>query len=141
MIDVVCRIAIARPPGTVAAFMFDAANDPAWIGGVRRVEPARPGPPALGLRVGRAGAFLGKRIAWTTEIVELVPGARLRLALAEGPFRGTVTYEIAPDGAGAAVSIRNAGSAKGLPDFLAAPMVRLGVRGDLKRLKRVLEAA
>ena len=141
MFDVTCRILIARPPDGVARIMFDAAHDPAWIGGVKTVAPPRPGPPALGQRVGRAGAFLGKRIAWTTEIVAHVPNAALQLRITDGPFAGDVHYAIAAAPGGSDVSIRNVGRAKGMPDWLARPMVRRGVNADLARLKRLVERA
>lgn len=141
MFDVTCRIVIARPPEAVARIMFDAAHDPAWIGGVKHVEPPRPGPPALGMRVGRAGAFLGKRIAWTTEIVAHEPNAALQLRITEGPFAGDVFYAVAAVAGGSEASIRNVGRAKGMPDWLARPMVRRGVNADLRRLKRLVEGA
>lgn len=47
-LDVLASIEIARPPESVAAYQFDAANDPAWIGGVHRAERLTEGPTSTG---------------------------------------------------------------------------------------------
>ena len=60
-LDVVAASRIERPPDAVAAYGFDPANDPHWIGGVREVERLTSGALAVGSRVRRLGSFLGRR--------------------------------------------------------------------------------
>jgi uncharacterized protein YndB with AHSA1/START domain len=137
--DVTVETVIAAPPAAVARVMFDAANDPAWIGGVRAVE-APSAPVAPGLRVRRHGGFLGRKFSWVTEVAGFEPDRRLDMAFVEGPFTGGVAYAVEADPAGSRVSVRNRATAKvELPGM--AWMVRASVAADLKRLKALVEAA
>jgi hypothetical protein len=44
--------------------------------------------------------FLGRRLAYTYEVVELVPGRRLVMRTAQGPFPMETTYTGEPEGTG-----------------------------------------
>ena len=141
-LDVLARIDIARPPEAVAAFEFDAANDPAWIGGVRTAEKLTDGPIGVGSRVRRVGSFLGRPIEWVMDVVEFVPAHRLAMHAVKSPFPMDVTYELAPSGAGTQATIRIRGQARGMYGVLGPltpMMVRRSVQSDLGRLKRAIE--
>jgi uncharacterized protein YndB with AHSA1/START domain len=131
--DVLVQRRLAAPPSAVARTMFEPENDPGWIGGAKAVQRLTPGPLALGSRVRRDGGFLGRKFSWVTEVVDLLPERRLAMRFVEGPMKGGVTYEIAPDDGGSQVSIRNHGGAS-----LAFPglgwMLRRSVAKDLERL-------
>ena len=88
--------------------------------------------------------FLGRRLAYTDEIRELVPGERLVMHTAQGPFPMETTYAWADAGDGATVmTLRNRGEPAGFKRS-AAPMMaramRRANRKDLARLKQILEA-
>jgi hypothetical protein len=146
-LDVLATTEIARPPGAVAAYQFDPANDPTWIGGVTSAErltdgPMTAGPMTAGSRVRRVGGFLGRPIEWVMDVVELVPDRRMAMHAVRSPFPMDVTYELAPVGDGTRASIRIRGEARGVYGLLGplTPfMVRRSVQSDLGRLKRVLE--
>lgn len=141
-LDVLAAIDIARPPEAVAAYEFDAANDPTWIGGVRTAEHLTDGPIGLGSRVRRVGSFLGRPIEWVMDIVEYEPGRRLAMHAVKSPFPMDVTYELAPSGAGTHATIRIRGEASGVYGFLGPltpMMVRRSVQSDLGRLRRAIE--
>jgi hypothetical protein len=145
-LDVVASSRIDRPPEAVAAYEFDPANDPHWIGGVREVERLTGGALAVGSRVRRLGSFLGRRIEWVMDVVDLEPGRRLQMHGVKSPFPMDVTYELAPARGGGATdaSIRIRGEARGMYGLLGPltpVMVRRSVQGDLKRLKRAVEHA
>ena len=98
-VDVETEIEIARParprsPRTRA----DPDNATAWYENIESVEWKTPPPLAVGSRMASSPAFLGRRLAYTYEIVELVPGERLVMRTAEGPFpmETTYTWEDAP---------------------------------------------
>jgi Polyketide cyclase / dehydrase and lipid transport len=143
-LDVRAQIDIARPPQAVAAYEFDPANDPTWIGGVRTAEQLTKGPIGVGSRVRRMGSFLGRPIEWVMDVVELVPDRRLAMHAIRSPFPMDVTYELTPAGDRTRATIRIQGEARGMYGLLGplTPiMVRRSVQSDLERLKRALEAS
>jgi hypothetical protein len=88
--------------------------------------------------------FLGRRLAYTYEVVELVPGERLVMRTAQGPFPMETTYTWQPAGDGATrMTLRNRGEPSGFSKlaapFMAAAMRRAN-RKDLAELRRILES-
>ena len=141
-LDVHASVDIARPPEAVAAYEFDPANDPSWIGGVGKSQQLTDGAIAVGSRVRRLGGFLGRPIEWVMDVVELVPARRLAMHAVSSPFPMDVTYELAPSAVGTRASIRIQGEARGIYGLLGplTPMlVRRSVQSDLGRLKHAVE--
>jgi len=143
-VDVSTEITIARPVAAVAGYAADPANAPEWYENIDSVEWRTAPPLALGSRVAFVARFLGRTLAYTYEIVELVRGERLVMRTAEGPFPMETTYTWAAAGQEATrMALRNRGRPRGVLR-IAAPVVRLGVRranrADLRRLKALLEA-
>ena len=88
--------------------------------------------------------FLGRTMRYTYEVVELVPGERLVMRTAQGPFPMETTYTWAPQSDGSTrMVLRNrgepAGFSKAVAPFMAMAMRRAN-RKDLANLRRVLEA-
>jgi uncharacterized membrane protein len=141
--DVTVETEIARPREEVAAYVADWRNDPTWIGALRDVRLETDGPVGVGSRVARVASFLGRRIEYVNEVVDYEPGRRLLMRSVKAPFPMTVLYEFEDAGGGTRVRIRAGGDASGFYR-LAAPLldraVARGIRGDLARLKTVLEA-
>jgi uncharacterized membrane protein len=143
-VDVSTSIAIARPPAEVAAYAADPTNAPAWYANIKSVEWETPPPLRIGSRVAFVAQFLGRRLAYTYEIVELVAGRRLVMRTAQGPFpmETTYTWEATPDG-GTRMTLRNRGTPAGFSRIVApfmASAVRRATVKDLARLKALLEA-
>jgi uncharacterized membrane protein len=143
-VDVETTIEIARPRPEVAAFAADPDNVSAWYRRISRVDWLTERPLQVGTRLAFAAEFLGRRMAYTYEVVVHEPGERLVMRTADGPFPMETTYVWA-DGAGGAtvMALRNRGRPAGF-SAIAAPMmaaaVRRANRGDLRRLKAVLES-
>jgi uncharacterized membrane protein len=142
-VDVATHIEIARPRAEVAAYAADLDHTTAWYQNIRAVEWQTPRPLAIGSRVVFVARFLGRRLAYTYEIRELVPGERLVMSTAQGPFPMETTYTWSDAGEGRTrMTLRNRGEPAGF-SRLAAPFmasaVRRANRKDLRRLKQVLE--
>ena len=142
-VDVETTIEIARPRAEVAAFAADPDNVHAWYKNIKRVEWLTERPLQVGTRLAFAAEFLGRRMAYTYEVVEHVPGERLVMRTADGPFPMETTYTWVDGPAGSTVmALRNRGEPAGF-SAIASPMMAAGIRrnnrSDLQRLKQVLD--
>jgi uncharacterized protein YndB with AHSA1/START domain len=142
-LDVQTEIEITRPRGEVADYASDPDNATAWYENIEAVEWKSAKPLAVGSRIAFVARFLGRRIAYTYEVKELVPGERLVMSTAQGPFPMETTYtwqDAAPGGT--KMTLRNRGEPAGFSRVvgpLMAPAVRRANRKDLARLKAILE--
>lgn len=143
-VDVLTETTVGRPVEVVASYAADPTNAPEWYANIESVEWETEPPVAVGSRVAFAARFLGRRLAYTYEITELVPGERLVMRTAEGPFPMETTYTWAPTGDGAThMTLRNRGEPAGFSKLVApfmAPAMRRANRKDLAALRAVLEA-
>ena len=143
-VDIVTEIEIGRPRSEVAAFVSDPDNATAWYENIESVEWVTSPPLVEGAQIAFVARFLGRRLAYTYEIVDLVPGERLTMRTAEGPFPMETTYTWRDaHGGGTRMTLRNRGEPVGLTK-VAAPMMagamRRANRQDLARLKELLES-
>ena len=144
-VDVRTQIEIARPRSEVAAFASDIDNTKRWYENITSVDWETPRPLTIGSRIAFVAEFLGRRLVYTYEVRELVPGERLVMRTAQGPFPMETTYAWADAGKGATLmTLRNRGEPAGFKR-IGAPMMaramRRANRKDLVRLKQILEAA
>jgi hypothetical protein len=142
-VDVLTETVIARPRAEVAAFAGDPTNAPVWYVNIDSVEWKTEPPVRVGSRMAFVARFLGRRLAYTYEVVELDPGARLVMRTAEGPFPMETTYTWEDAGAGATrMTLRNRGEPSGFGKLVAPLMARAMRRAtakDLAKLKEILE--
>ena len=142
-VDVLSETLIDRPRAEVAAYAGDPDNAPEWYVNIKSVEWQTPPPLVVGSRLAFVAHFLGRRLAYTYEIVEVRPGERLVMRTAEGPFpmETTYTWEEAAPGT-TRMTLRNRGEPSGFGK-IAAPLMagamRRANRKDLARLKAILE--
>ena len=142
-VDVEVETTIQRPAETVAAFAGDPTNAPEWYANIRSVRWQTPPPVAVGSRMDFVAQFLGRRLAYTYEVVALEPGHRLVMRTADGPFPMETTYTWEAVGESATrMTLRNRGNPSGF-SRLTAPMMERAMRHatskDLRRLKAMLE--
>lgn len=142
-VDVQVETTVRRPPVEVAAYAGDPSNAPDWYVNIRSVDWQTPPPVAVGSRMDFVARFLGRRIAYTYEVVELVPGERMVMRTADGPFPMETTYTWEPHDEGTRMTLRNRGNPSGFAKMTAPVMERAMRRAttkDLARLKVILEA-
>jgi hypothetical protein len=142
-VDVSTEAVIHRPPDEVAAYAADPTHAPEWYVNIKSVEWKTPPPLSAGSKVAFIAHFLGRRIAYTYEIVEFVRGRLLVMRTAEGPFPMETTYTWAPAGNGATrMTLRNRGTPTGFSRLFApfiATAMRRANRKDLAALRALLE--
>lgn len=143
-VDVRTETVIRRPREEVAAYAADPSKAPEWYVNIKAAEWRTPPPLRVGSRVAFVARFMGRTLAYTYEFVDVVPGERVVMRTAEGPFPMETTYawESLPDGA-TRMTLRNRGEPTGFSK-LAAPLMSAAMRRanekDLARLKGILEA-
>jgi len=142
-VDVVSEIVVARPRAEVAAFACDPDTATQWYENIKSVEWRSPPPLAIGSRLAFVAAFLGRRLEYTYEVREHLPGERFVMSTAEGPFPMETTYAFADAPGGATrMTLRNRGEPAGFAKVAGPVMARAMKRAngqDLRRLKAILE--
>jgi uncharacterized membrane protein len=143
-VDILTETTIARPVDVVAAYAIDPSNAPEWYDNIDSVEWETQPPARVGSKVAFVARFLGRRLAYTYELVELVPDERLVMRTAQGPFPMETSYTWQSAGEGSTrMTLRNRGEPSGFSKltapFMAAAMRRAN-RKDLAALRRILEA-
>ena len=142
-VDVLTEIVIDRPPDQVAGYAADPSNASRWYVNIESVDWKTSPPVKVGSRMAFVARFLGRRLAYTYEIVDLVPGRRLVMRTAEGPFPMETTYTWEPVGQGSTrMTLRNRGEPSGFAKIsapLMATAMRRANRKDLAALKALLE--
>jgi uncharacterized protein YndB with AHSA1/START domain len=141
-VDVRCELEIPRPRAEVAAYASDPDNTTAWYANIEAVEWETPRPLGVGSRLAFVARFLGRRLAYTYEIRELVPGERLVMSTEQGPFPMETTYTWEDAGQGATrMTLRNRGEPAGFAKVAGPVMARAMRRAmtkDLRRLSAIL---
>jgi uncharacterized membrane protein len=142
-VDVTTQTEIDRPRAEVAAYVSDPDNATEWYENITSVRWESSPPATVGSRIAFAARFLGRELAYTYEVREIVADERFVMSTTHGPFPMETTYawEDIPS-RGTRMTLRNRGTPTGFAriatPMLAAAMRRAN-RKDLARLKAVLE--
>jgi len=145
-VDVTVSTQIARTPADVSAYCCDPDNDTSWYVNIKEVNWLSEKPARVGTKVARVAHFMGKKIAYTYVVEEMVAGEKLVMSALDSPFPMTTTYtwEDAGDGTTRMV-LRNQGDPGGFFGKLTAPLMSMQMKSattkDLARLKQILEGA
>ncbi len=142
-VDVTTEIVIERRPEDVAAYAGDPTNAPEWYQNIKSIDWKTSPPVQLGSKMDFVATFLGRRLAYTYEVVEFEPGRRMVMRTASGPFPMETTYTWEPAGEGKTrMTLRNHGTPSGFAK-LSAGFMRAAMRRetskDLKALEELLE--
>lgn len=143
-VDVHTEIEIDRPRPEVAAYAMNPETAPKWYENIESVELKTPKPIRIGSKMDFVARFLGRRLAYTYEVRELIPDEHLVMSTNQGPFpmETTYTWHDTPTG-GTKMTLRNRGMPSGF-SRIAAPLMKAAMRRanrkDLKHVKEILES-
>ena len=142
-VDVTTDILINVSIDKVSAFASDPDNAPLWYVNIKSAEWKTPKPLSDGSQIAFKARFLGKELAYVYEVVEYVPGEKLVMRTAQGPFPMETTYIWeSVNETTTRMSLRNHGVPSGFSRFLT-PFMKLAMkkanRKDLENLKRIME--
>lgn len=143
-VDVRSEIEIERPRIEVAAYAGDLDNTTEWYQNIKAVDWKTPKPLTIGSQIAFVAEFLGRQLAYTYEVTELIRARRLVMRTAEGPFPMETSYTWEDDSTGSTrMTLRNRGEPAGFAKLAGVAMasaMRRANRKDLHRLKRILES-
>ena len=142
MVDVEVQAVFSSSVEAVSSYACDPSHASTWYVNIQSVEWLTAPPVQVGSQMAFVAHFLGRRLAYTYEVTELVPGERMVMRTAEGPFPMQTTYSFAAEGPGTRMSLRNQGEPKGFSRLMAplmARMMRRAMTKDLAKLREILD--
>jgi uncharacterized membrane protein len=138
-------VVIARPAAEVFDYLVHAENLPRWDSSMLECVQLDAAPVTVGTRYRGATKILGRRIEWTTEVIDFIPGLRSESKSIDGPLKFTVSYEVSSVPEGTALRYRLAADSGLAGAFGRAmePIVEKAqtkvVKANLETLARLLE--
>ena len=136
-VDVRTAIDIDRPVDVVAEYAADPSNAPEWYDNIDSVTWRTDPPVRLGSVVAFVARFLGRRLEYSYEIVDLIRSERLVMRTAQGPFPMETSYTWAPTAAGGSrMTLRNRGEPAGF-SRLVAPLMAVALAQPVPTADRV----
>lgn len=143
MVDVLTEIEIQCTADRVSQYASDPENAPEWYANIHSAEWLNEKSLTIGSQIAFKAKFLGRELSYVYEIAEFIPGARMVMRTADGPFPMETIYTWqASDQHTTRMTLQNkgnpAGFSKGIAPFMSIMMKRANNK-DLKKLKSILE--
>ncbi|MGM0839933.1 MAG: SRPBCC family protein [Bacillota bacterium] len=144
MVDVLTEITIRCPLHKVSEYAADPDNAPEWYVNIDLAEWVSEKPLSIDSQVAFKARFLGKDLSYVYEVTEFIPGQKLVMKTANGPFPMETTYTWeALDEQVTRMTLRNQGKPTGFSKWatpLMSTMMKKANKKDLKRIKDILES-
>lgn len=143
MVDVKTEIIIKRSRNQVAEYVSNPDSAPKWYVNIKSIEWKTPKPLTLGSQFAFVAQFLGRKLEYVYEVVELVTNQKFVMRTASGPFTMETTYSWeAVNDTTTRMTLRNRGNPTGFSKLLA-PFMSFAMRRENKKdllcLKRIME--
>jgi carbon monoxide dehydrogenase subunit G len=131
---------IDRPPADVFSYLAEVEKAPEWQSSA--LEVSAESEISAGTRIREIRNFLGRRAESTLEVTEYEPGRKFSLRVVSGPLPLEVRHALTPEGEGTRLDWVAEADTSRFPKLAVRMMAGTAERqfkGDLERLKRVLE--
>lgn len=145
MVDVFTEIIIQSPRDKVSYYAANPNHAPEWYENIESAEWRTEPPLRVGSQVAFKARFLGRELANVYQVTEFIPGEKLVMKTAEGPFPMETIYTWESIGGHSTrMTLRNRGNPHGLSKVFApfmSAMMKKANRKDLQKIKSILEDA
>jgi uncharacterized membrane protein len=143
MVDIKTEITIQCPSEKVSSYASNPEHAPEWYVNINSAEWLTDKPLSLDSQIAFKAKFLGRELAYVYKIEEYIPGEKLVMRTANGPFpmRTTYTWEKLEENS-TKMTLRNQGEPSGFSKIFTPFMSKLMKKAnkkDLKKIKEILE--
>ncbi|MBD3631098.1 SRPBCC family protein [Cyclobacterium sp.] len=142
-VDVSTEVIINKAIDMVSDYASNPDYAPEWYINIKSAVWKTPKPLAVGSQVAFVAHFLGRKLAYTYEFIELIHRQKLVMRTTEGPFPMQTTYTwTAIDDKTTKMTLHNQGNPTGFSKIFAPLMAMKMEKAntqDLNNLKKILE--
>ncbi|MFD1357930.1 SRPBCC family protein [Fictibacillus halophilus] len=143
MVNVVTEIIINSPLENVAQYAANPDHAPDWYVNIKSAEWQTEKTLQTGSKIAFIAEFLGRRLEYIYEIADYIPGQKLVMKTADGPFPMETTYTWESiNGNQTRMTLRNKGVPSGFSKIFVpfmSLMMKKANKKDLIKIKKILE--
>jgi uncharacterized membrane protein len=143
MVNVVTEIIINSPQEKVAQYAANPDHAPDWYVNIKSAEWQTEKTLQTGSKIAFIAEFLGRKLEYVYEIADYIPGQKLVMKTADGPFPMETTYTWESiNGNQTQMTLRNKGVPSGFSKIFVpfmSLMMKKANKKDLIKIKEILE--